>query len=116
MVKYRLHHFFVPEDAHSTRIVTFGAAKSRWPLWRGGITTWGWILRREIAATIDEDVWLLENLADQTSDLDGMKLSRFDRALGLNRERLRRIYYGEATTAESGNGSATADGMAGVAL
>jgi phenylpropionate dioxygenase-like ring-hydroxylating dioxygenase large terminal subunit len=95
MAKYRLHHFFVPEDQQTTRLVTFGAARSRWPLPGGGVPLMGWYLRRAIAATIDEDVWLLENLADQTPDLDGMKLSRFDRVLGLTRERLRRIYYGE---------------------
>jgi len=96
MAKYRLLHFFVPEDAATTRIVTFGAAKSRWPLPGGGVGLMAWYMRREMAQTIDEDVWLLENLADQGADLEGMKLGRFDRVLGLNRERLRRVYYGEA--------------------
>jgi phenylpropionate dioxygenase-like ring-hydroxylating dioxygenase large terminal subunit len=94
MVRYRLHHFFVPEDERTTRLVTFGAAQSRWPLPGGGVPLMGWYLLRSMAQTIDEDVWLLENLADQTADLEGAKLGRFDRVLGLNRERLRRIYYG----------------------
>ena len=33
-------------------------------------------------STIDEDVRLLENLADQDPDIEGMKLGRFDRVLG----------------------------------
>jgi phenylpropionate dioxygenase-like ring-hydroxylating dioxygenase large terminal subunit len=96
MVKYRLYHFFVPEDAGATRLVTFGAVQSRWPLPGGGVKPFAWYMRQSIKATIDEDVWLLENLADQGRDLDGMKLSRFDRVLGLTRERLQRLYYGEA--------------------
>jgi phenylpropionate dioxygenase-like ring-hydroxylating dioxygenase large terminal subunit len=94
MARYRLNHFFVPEDEETTRLVTFGAAQSRWPLPGGGVPLMGWYLLRSMAQTIDEDVWLLENLADQTADLEGTKLGRFDRVLGLNRERLRRIYYG----------------------
>jgi phenylpropionate dioxygenase-like ring-hydroxylating dioxygenase large terminal subunit len=97
MVKYRLHHFFVPEDVQATRLVTFCAVRSRWPVGpAGGVRPFAWYMRKSIKATVDEDVWLLENLADQGRDLDGMKLSRFDRVLGLTRERLRRIYYGEA--------------------
>ena len=45
-------------------------------------------------ATVDEDAFLLENLADKSPGLDGMKLSRFDPILGMTRERLRRIYDG----------------------
>jgi phenylpropionate dioxygenase-like ring-hydroxylating dioxygenase large terminal subunit len=99
MARYRLHHFFVPEEDQATRIVTFAAAKSRWRLPGGGVPLVGWHLRRGIQEVIDEDVWLLENLADRTAGLEGMHLGRFDRVLGLNRERLRRVYYGEAATA-----------------
>jgi hypothetical protein len=48
---------------------------------------------------VDEDAYLLENLADQSPRLDGMKLSRFDQILGLTRERLKRIYYERADSA-----------------
>jgi hypothetical protein len=34
-------------------------------------------------------------LADKNPDIDGMKLSRFDRVLGLNRERIEAIYRGQ---------------------
>ena len=54
-------------------------------------------LREELGIEIiDEDAWLLENLADYDTGIDGLKLSRFDKVLGLNRERLRRVYRGEA--------------------
>ncbi len=48
------------------------------------------------------EVWLdtqiLAGLADKSPNIDGMKLSRFDRVLGLNRERIERIYRGERGT------------------
>jgi hypothetical protein len=43
---------------------------------------------------IGRDVELLSNIADTSPGLDGMKLSRFDRILGLTRERIERIYRG----------------------
>jgi phenylpropionate dioxygenase-like ring-hydroxylating dioxygenase large terminal subunit len=95
MARYRLHHFFVPEDECTTRLVTFGAAYSRWPLPLPGrgVPLMAWYMLKAMAATIDEDKWLLENLADHTTDLEGTKLGRFDRVLGLNRDRLKRLYY-----------------------
>jgi phenylpropionate dioxygenase-like ring-hydroxylating dioxygenase large terminal subunit len=102
MARYRLHHFFVPEDDRTTRLVTFGAARSRWPLPAGGVPLMGWYMLRAMGSTIDEDVRLLENLADQDPDIEGMKLGRFDRVLGLNRERLRRIYLGGADIEQGG--------------
>jgi len=102
MIKYRLYHFFVPEDQQTTKLVTFGAVHSRWPLGpAGGVRPFAWYMRRMIKATVDEDIWLLENLADKRTEIAGLKLSRFDRILGLTRERLRRLYYGE-TVAPSG--------------
>jgi len=41
-------------------------------------------------------VRILEGLADQRANLEGMKLSRFDKALGLNRERIERVYRGRS--------------------
>ena len=43
------------------------------------------------------DMTLLANIADPSPSLDGMKLSRFDRILGLTRERIDRIYRNSAT-------------------
>ena len=95
MVKYRVLHYFVPVDATTTSIVTFGFLHIRWPVFRHLGRQMGWLFRRKLRQTVAEDAFLLENLADQSPDLEGMKLSRFDPILGMTRERLRRIYYGE---------------------
>jgi phenylpropionate dioxygenase-like ring-hydroxylating dioxygenase large terminal subunit len=94
MLRYRLHHFFVPEDPLATRIVTFAAMKSRWPVGPGGgVRPFRWLVRRMIRTSINEDVWLLENLADQSVSPVGMTLTKFDKVLGLTRERLNSTYY-----------------------
>ena len=56
---------------------------------------------------MEEDAYLVEHLADQSTSLAGMRLSRFDAILGLTRARLRRIYDGCAD-AEGGNPSGSA--------
>ena len=95
MLKYHVIHYFVPEDETTTTIVTFGFLIARRLLLRSLRGPMGWLFRRKLRQTVDEDAFLLENLADQSSSLEGMKLSRFDPILGLTRERLRRIYYNE---------------------
>ena len=95
MLKYHVFHYFVPEDSDVTSIVTFAFLKLRWPLARYFMRQVGWLFRRKLRATVEEDAFLLENLADKSPDLEGMKLSRFDTILGLTRERLRRIYRDE---------------------
>ncbi len=55
----------------------------------------GWFVRAKIKETIDEDAWLLEQMADYDTGIEGMKLSRFDKVLGITRERLRKVYDGE---------------------
>jgi len=97
MLKYHLFHYFVPEDEASTTIVTFGYLKIRWPLFRHFGPQMGWLFRRKVRRTVGEDAFLLENLADKSSGLAGMKLSRFDPILALTRERLQRIYYGNGS-------------------
>jgi phenylpropionate dioxygenase-like ring-hydroxylating dioxygenase large terminal subunit len=94
-LKYHVLHYFVPEDDSVTRIVTFAFLKIDWPvLWRLGPRV-GWLLRRRIWQTVQEDAHLVEHLADQSTSLTGMRLSRFDAILGLTRARLRRIYDGD---------------------
>ena len=51
-----------------------------------------WLMRRKLDYEIQLDVKILEGLADQSADLEGMKLSRFDKVLGLNRERIEKVY------------------------
>ncbi len=92
MVKYHLYHYFVPVDPARSMVVTFGHLHSRWP-GLGWITRrMSWFVRKKIGSTIDEDAWLLSNMADYDTGIAGMKLSRFDKVLGLTRERLERIY------------------------
>lgn len=106
LVKWRLFIFFSPEDADTTAITTFVFTKSRYPIGRhGGIGLFGWLLRKKISHEIDLDVRILEALADKNPSIEGMKLSRFDRVLGLNRERIQRIYRGiPPAPAPSANG------------
>lgn len=96
-MKYHIFHYFVPQDDETTTIVSFGFLQLQGPvvrLFRGASRS---LFRRKIRQTVDEDAFLLENLADKSPSLEGMKLSRFDSILGLTRERLRRIYRGDAS-------------------
>lgn len=98
MAKYHLFHYFVPEDQKITQIVTFGFLSSKWSLFPQLGKRMGWFVRQKIGSTVGEDAVILENLADDSTHLEGMKLSRFDRVLGMTRLRTRRIYYGEKQT------------------
>jgi len=97
MMKYHVFHYFVPEDQTNTTVVSFGFLKLRWLLLRhfSKPPLVGYLFRRKLRQTIDEDAFLLDNLADHSPNLEGTKLSRFDPILGLTRERLRRIYRQE---------------------
>jgi hypothetical protein len=54
-----------------------------------------WKMKGEIRREIQADVDMLHHLADYGDGLDGLKLSRFDKVMGLTRERIARIYKGE---------------------
>ena len=92
MAKYHLQHYFVPVDAGHSMVLTFGHVHCRWPVPPVVTRRASGFVRRKIKATIDEDAWLLRNLADHRTGLDGMRLGPFDRVLGLTRERVARIY------------------------
>ena len=94
MAKYHVRVYFVPEDENNTLLVSFAFLKLRRPLLRRLGKYMGWFVRRKIWETINEDIFLVENLADKSTSMDGMKLSRFDPILGMTRERLARIYAG----------------------
>jgi phenylpropionate dioxygenase-like ring-hydroxylating dioxygenase large terminal subunit len=96
-VKYHVIHYFVPQDEAVTTVVSLGFLKIDRPLLKhlGGPA--GWLFCRKLHKTVEEDAFLLENLADQSPNLEGMKLSRFDSILGLTRERLDRIYFGTSS-------------------
>ena len=42
------------------------------------------------------DQQMLELLADKSPGIEGMKLSRFDKVLGMHRARIERVYRGQA--------------------
>ena len=93
-VRWRLYIFFTPLDDHETRITTFAFMKTRY--WGSNRLMWlgKWLMRMKLDHEIRLDVRILEGLADQSAGLEGMKLSRFDKVLGLNRERIERVYRG----------------------
>jgi phenylpropionate dioxygenase-like ring-hydroxylating dioxygenase large terminal subunit len=94
MVRWRLYIFFVPQDDRTTRVFSVTFAKSRYPGPAGGLRLVRWLMRREIDREVRADVSMLYNLADYDTGIEGLKLSRFDKVLGLTRERIARIYRG----------------------
>lgn len=95
MVRWRLYIFFVPQDEKTTRVFSLTFAKSRYPGPAGGLRLARWLMRREIDREIRADVSMLYHMADYETHIEGLKLSRFDKVLGLTRERIARIYRGE---------------------
>jgi phenylpropionate dioxygenase-like ring-hydroxylating dioxygenase large terminal subunit len=95
MVRWRIYIFFVPQDEKSTRIFSLAYAKSRYPGPAGGLRLVKRLFQRELDKEIRSDVSMLHHLADYTTAIEGLKLSRFDKVLGLTRERINRIYRGE---------------------
>lgn len=99
MVRWRLYIFFVPVDDRTTRITSITYARSRYPGPGGGLRLVRWLFRRELDRELKADAAMLAHLADYDTGIDGMKLSRFDRVLGLTRDRIRSIYRGESRVA-----------------
>jgi phenylpropionate dioxygenase-like ring-hydroxylating dioxygenase large terminal subunit len=95
MARWRIYIFFVPQDGKTTRIFSLAYAKSRYPGPAGGLRLVRSLFRRELDKEIRADVSMLHHLADYTTEIEGLKLSRFDKVLGLTRERINRIYRGE---------------------
>ncbi len=101
LVKWRNIIFFTPVDAGTTRLTAFIYARSRWFVWpAGGLFYFRGLglARRKVNLEIGRDVAILEGLSSYEPSLEGMKLSRFDKALSLNRERLQRIYRGKCAS------------------
>ncbi len=94
LVRWRLYLFYVPVDAETTDVISFMYAKSRWPGAALGWTFIGPIYMRETDIEIGRDTALLGGIADKSTSLEGMKLSRFDKILGLTREGIDRVYRG----------------------
>lgn len=96
MVRWRLYIFFVPQDDNTTRVFSVTFAKSRYPGPAGGVRLLRWLMRREIDREIRADVSMLYHMAEYDTSIEGLKLSRFDKVLGLTRERIARIYRGQS--------------------
>jgi hypothetical protein len=90
--RWRVYIFYVPVDDEQTLIQTFAFMKSSYPGPYGGLRLIWPLALRLLDDEIRRDIYILEKLADNNPRLEGMKLSRFDRGLGLNRERIDRIY------------------------
>jgi hypothetical protein len=95
MVRWRLYMFFWPIDKDRTAVTSFVYAKSKYPGPAGGLRLAKYIFRREVDREIRQDISMLEHMADKSVGIEGLKLSRFDKVLGLTRERIGRIYRGE---------------------
>jgi phenylpropionate dioxygenase-like ring-hydroxylating dioxygenase large terminal subunit len=100
MVRWRVYLFYVPTDDRNTRLFALSYARSRWPLPGGGLRSARRYIRYKTEAELRADVAILGKLADYDTGIAGLKLSRFDRTLGLTRERLARVYRGEYAAAE----------------
>jgi phenylpropionate dioxygenase-like ring-hydroxylating dioxygenase large terminal subunit len=105
-VRWRVIVVLTPTDSSATAVWSFAYARSRWPIIPGGgLPLFHWLMRRRLDAEIKLDVALVEGLASLDPSIEGMKLGRFDRVLGLNRERIERVYRGRGD-ARAENGSA----------
>src|SRR5262249_19378996 len=101
-VRWRVYVFFWPVDEDRTAITSFTYVQSRYPVGpAGGARLFRWLARRKVDAEIRADPRGLEDLARPERSLQGLKLSRFDKPLGLNRERLERVYRGRPGTGPS---------------
>ena len=100
-VRGRICLFFCPVDRQTTRLVLFPAFQLPWSnAFNRCCLFFREIARQMVAFEIRQDARMINQLADQNVDLEGMKLSRFDRPLGLHRERIQRIYRGNVAAQE----------------
>jgi len=101
-VRWRVYVFFWPVDQDRTAITSFAYVQSRYPVGpAGGARLFRWLVRRKLDAEVRADLRVLENLASHDRSIEGLRLSRFDKPLGLNRERLERVYRGRPGTEPS---------------
>lgn len=93
--RYRIYVFFNPVNDEQTQLVVFAYLLARSRARAAVIRLTRPLLSLIVHVEVVCDVRMLESLADKSPRLEGMKLSRFDRVLGLNRERMERIYRGQ---------------------
>jgi phenylpropionate dioxygenase-like ring-hydroxylating dioxygenase large terminal subunit len=95
-VRWRVYVFLTPTTPEETLVTTIGFVRASYIGPVGGARVIRPLLRRMLDRELALDCGILSNLADKSSSLDGLRLGRFDRALGLNRERIERIYRGSS--------------------
>lgn len=93
-VNVRNVHFFTPLDDDTTRVFTLSHMRLSNPRMNWFLAFVRPFMRNSIETEVNEDKRVLDGLADKDPSLEGLKLSRFDRILGLNRDRIERIYRG----------------------
>lgn len=86
--------FFIPESAGKTRVMVLLYLKYNIHFGRRCVWMFYPLLRRRFDYEVWLDQKLMEGLHDKNPSIEGMKLSRFDKVLGLNRERIERVYRG----------------------
>ena len=94
-VNARNVHFFTPLDERTTRIFTLSYMRLNRPGFGWMLSFVRPIMRRAINTEVLQDKRVLDGLADKDPAIEGLKLGRFDRVLGLCRQRIRRIFRGE---------------------
>ena len=98
MIRWRIYIFFSPIDEDRTFATAFSYAKSKYPGPTGGLRIAKYIFRKEIDREIKQDISMLEHMADKSPGIEGMKLTRFDKVMGLTRDRIARIYRGDTSS------------------
>ena len=93
--RWRIYVFFNPLEPGRTQLVVFAYLRATTPARAAFIRATRPLLKRIVNVEVQCDVAMLESLADKNPSIEGMKLSRFDRVLGMQRERINRIYYGK---------------------
>lgn len=99
--RYRIYVFFNPIDNDRTKLVVFAYLRAPSAARKAFIQLTRPLLSFIVHIEVACDVKMLASLADKSPELEGMKLSRFDRVLGLNRDRIEKIYRGESSQAAS---------------
>jgi hypothetical protein len=95
MVRMKLYIFLTPYSENEMGVFTWGYTKSKYPGPTGSVRWFRRLIARKLSHEIQLDANIISNLGDKDPSIEGMKLSRFDRVLGLNRERIERIYRGQ---------------------
>ncbi len=90
-------HLLTPLSREETRVFTLSYMRVE----KGGFP---WLLpivrlfmRRQYINEVNEDQRMLNGLCDKSTELSGLKLSRFDRVLGLNRKCIAALYRRETS-------------------